>query len=310
MFVSPLLEQPGEKVYLLRLDHRRRRLSRPHRLGIFDLQHVERISQAAVRRSRHFPRGFFADPLRRDSHRRCGGANDRHVDGPLGRALADGGGRFDFWGRLYLPGSGAGFHPVHAGALAADQPRRFVDGLHGGQRFNLTLVRAHARPRSRDRGHGPWLGQSLHAAGGGDLDALRRLARRLGGLRRFRLVAGGRAGLAVYAPIPGRNGIAAGRRTRGAESGSRNAKKVPPRQAHRRRQCRVEPARSTAHAGLLAHRQHLRCRPDRRHRTQSPCFFLCHRSRPSNAGGRVRDEHHRGHAAQHADRLGTRRPHG
>jgi hypothetical protein len=35
-------------------------------------------------------------------------------------------------------------------------------------------------------------------------------------------------------------------------------KKTSPRQAHRRRQCRVEPARSAAHAGLLAHRQHLR----------------------------------------------------
>ncbi len=40
-------------------------------------------------------------------------------------------------------------------------------------------------------------------------------------------------------------------------------------------------------------------------------FSLCHRSRPSNPGGRVGDEHHRDHAVQHADCLGhARRPHG
>ena len=147
-----------KKVSLLWLGHRRRRLSRPYRLGIFDLQHVERFSQTVVRRSRHFPRHFFVDPVRRDSHRRCRGAGGRHVDGPLGRALADGGGRFDFRRRFYLFGSSAGFHPVHAGALAAHQSRRFVDGLHGGQRFDRALVRAHARPRPGDRQHGPWLG--------------------------------------------------------------------------------------------------------------------------------------------------------
>ena len=150
----------------------------------------------------------------------------RHADGPLRRTLADGGRRFDFRRRLYLPRSSAGFHPVHARALAAHQSGRFAHGLHGGQCFDLALVRAHARPRPGDRRHGPWLGQSLHAGGGGDLDALRRLARRLGGLRRFRPAAGGRAGLAVYAPLPGRNGIVTGRRTGGAESGSRNAKKT------------------------------------------------------------------------------------
>src|SRR5205807_2221310 len=94
-----------------------------------------------------------------------------------GRALADGGGRFDFRRGFYLFASSAGFHPVHARALAAHQPRRFSHGLDGGQRFNRALVRAHARPRARDRRHGPWLGQSLHA-GGGNVEWSRREALR------------------------------------------------------------------------------------------------------------------------------------
>ena len=97
----------------------------------------------------------------------------------------------------------------------------------------------------------------------------------------------------------------------GVKAAVATAQKPTPHQAHRRRQCRVEPKRGAAHAGFLAHRQHLRRRPDRRHRAQSPCIFLCNRSRSSNPGGGVGDEHHRGHAVQHADSLGhARGPHG
>ena len=90
------------------------------------------------------------------------------------------------------------------------------DSLMGSMVVNVSISRWFVRMRGRalaiaGMGHG--LAKVCMPVCGGDLDAVRRLAWRVGGLRRFRLIAGGRAGLAIHAARPGRNGIAARRRT-------------------------------------------------------------------------------------------------
>ena len=135
-----------EKVYLLRLDHRRRRLSRPHRLGIFDLQHAERISQTVVRRSRHF-RGTFS--LIRSGEILIGAAA-APVVGTL----------MDRWGGRWLMAAGGLISG--AGFICLGQARDFIqfmlvrwllispgDSLMGSMVVNVSISRWFVRMRGR-----------------------------------------------------------------------------------------------------------------------------------------------------------------
>jgi len=125
----------------------------------------------------------------------------------------DGRGRFDFRRR---PLSGSVRHGTSPSFMLVrwlpHQSGRVIDGLHGGQRFDLAwFVRMRGRALRSPAGHG--LAKVLHAGDGGDVDALV-------GWRGSWVVFGVFACCwwsrrrCYFAPFPGRNGIATRRRTR------------------------------------------------------------------------------------------------
>ena len=202
--------------FFIRLGDRRRRLSRPHRLGVLDIEHSQRLSQTTFTGLRNFPRGFLTDSIGRNSHWRGGCAAGRLSFGPPWRKMADRRRWLDFRSGLFTARSGAGFLAVALVRWLLISPG---DTLMGSLVVNVSISQWFVRMRGRalalaGMGHG--LAKVCMPVLAASLIRLRRLARSMDGVRRRHTCLSSRSFPTVHAPTSGRYGSAAGRQRRGA----------------------------------------------------------------------------------------------